>query len=86
MNTRMQEGWGKEDLDEIINRLEHIRIGLDVKSYRSSKVEELFGIIERDTKIVQNDTLIQKAMAGEKQFLIKEDGSIRYLISYENIF
>jgi len=79
MNTRMQEGWGKEDLDKIISRLEHIRIGLDVQSYRSPKVEELFGIIERDTKIVQNDTLIQKAMAGEKQFLIKEDGSIRYL-------
>jgi len=79
MNTRMQEGWAKEDLEKIIDRLEHIRKGLEVRSYRSEKVEEILGVNLKDKKTVENDPIIQKAMAGEKQFMIKEDGSIRYL-------
>ncbi|BFU78982.1 hypothetical protein ALC152_21970 [Arcobacter sp. 15-2] len=79
MNTRMQEGWAKDDLTKIINRLEFIREDLKVKSYRSPKVEEILGVHQADKLIVENDLLIQKAMAGEKQFQIQEDGSIRYL-------
>ena len=79
MNTRMQEGWAKEDLNKIIKRLEFIRKDLKVHSYRSSKVEEILGVNEDDKFTVKNDTLIQKAMAGEQQFHIQEDGSIRYL-------
>lgn len=79
MNTKMQEGWGKDDLVIILNKLEHIRAGLKVRSYRSEKIETVFGIHKEDKKIVQNDIYIQKAMKGEKQFLIQEDGGIRYL-------
>ncbi|RXI37868.1 hypothetical protein CRU99_11620 [Malaciobacter mytili] len=79
MYTRMQEGWAKEDLAKILKRMEHIREGLKVHSYRSSKVEEILGENKQDKLIVKNDKLIQKAMLGEKQFLIQEDGSIRYL-------
>jgi diguanylate cyclase (GGDEF)-like protein len=79
MNTKMQEGWGKQDLIQILNKLEHIREGLEVSSYRSEKVEAILGIYEPDKKIVENDPLIQKALKGEKQFLIQDDGSIRYL-------
>lgn len=79
MNTKMQEGWGKDDLVIILEKLEHIREGLEVKSYRSSKVEEILGVHEEDKKVVSNDIAIQNAMAGKKQFLIQDDGSIRYL-------
>ncbi len=79
MNTRMQEGWGKKDLQRIIKRLEFIREDLKVHSYRSQKVEEILGVNFKDKKTVENDPLIQKAMNGEKQFLIQKDGSIRYL-------
>lgn len=79
MNTRMQEGWAKEDLTKILNRLEHIREDLKVHSYRSEKVEEIFGVNLKDQEIVKNDIFIQKAMLGEKQFMIQENGSIRYL-------
>lgn len=79
MNTRMQEGWGKEDLKKIISRLEYIRKDLKVNSYRSKKVEEILGIDIKDKEIVQNDLNIQKAMKGEKIFMIQEDGSVRYL-------
>lgn len=79
INTKMQEGWGKEDLNIILNKLEHIREGLDVKSYRGEKVEQILGVHEKDKKIIKNDIMIQKALLGEKQFLIEENGSIRYL-------
>ena len=80
MNTRMQEGWGKEDLNKILTKLEYIRKGLKVSSYRSQKVENLFGVIQEDKKIVDNDSLIQKVMKnGKEEFLIKEDGGIRFL-------
>lgn len=79
MNTKMQEGWAKNDLVAIVNRLEHVREGLNINSYRSKKVEELFGVYEKDKKIINNDPLIQKALKGEKQFLIEDDGTIRYL-------
>ncbi len=79
MNTKMQEGWGKDDLTQILKRLEHIREGLEVHSYRSEKVEKIMGIHKEDKLIVQNDPFIQKALKGDKQFLILDDGSIRYL-------
>ena len=80
MNTRMQEGWTKEDLDNIITRLEHIRSGMSISSYRSKHVEDMFGIVARDKKIVDNDPLIQKAMNGEEIFLVDENtGIVRFL-------
>ncbi len=79
MNVRMQEGWGKDDLVKILKRLEHIREGMKLHSYRNTNVEEILGINKADKLKVQNDLAIQKAMQGEKQFIILEDGSIRYL-------
>ncbi|MFA6789225.1 MAG: bifunctional diguanylate cyclase/phosphodiesterase [Arcobacteraceae bacterium] len=79
MNTKMQDGWAKEDLRHILTRLEFIREGLKVHSYRSSLVEEILGVNEEDQQIVKKDTAIQNAMKGEEQFIIEKDGSIRYL-------
>ncbi|AXH08763.1 diguanylate cyclase/phosphodiesterase [Malaciobacter halophilus] len=79
MYTRMQEGWAKEDLVKILNRMEHIRHGLEVHSYRNKNVEKIMGVIKEDKQKVKNDPLIQKAMEGKKQFVVQEDGSIRYL-------
>ena len=80
MNTRMQEGWTKEDLDGIIDRLEGIRKGMHISSYRSESVEEIFGIVHRDKKIVDSDILIQKAMNGEEVFVVDDEtGMVRFL-------
>lgn len=79
MNTKMQDGWAKEDLKKILTRLEFLRTGLKVYSYRSKRVEEIFGVYEEDKIIIQNDSSIQKALKGEEQFIIEENGSIRYL-------
>jgi len=80
MNARMQEGWGKDDLNTIIDRIEFIRNGLHIASYRSKQVEELFGIIPKDKEKVNNDPLIQKAMNGEEIFEVDEEtGMVRFL-------
>jgi len=80
MNTRMQEGWTKSDLDSIIGRLEVIRKDMSISSYRSPRVEELFGIVQRDKKIVDSDPLIQKAMKGEEIFIVDDEtGVVRFL-------
>lgn len=79
MNTKMQDGWAKEDLKRILSRLEFLRDGLKVHSYRSPLVEEILGINAEDKVIVEKDISIQKAMQGEEQFIIEKNGSIRYL-------
>lgn len=80
MNVRMQEGWGKEDLNKILDRLEYIRKGMKVNSYRSEKVEEILGVVPKDKEIVNSDKMIQKVMSsGIEEFIIQDDGSIRFL-------
>lgn len=79
MYVRMQEGWAKKDLVKILNRMEHIRHNLEVNSYRSKDVEKIMGVIKEDKEKVNSDLLIKKAMKGEKQFVVEDNGSIRYL-------
>ena len=79
MYARMQEGWGKDDLNQILKRMQLIRNGLHINSYRSKTTADILGIIKSDSNIVKNDILLQKAMKGEEQFGIKDDGSIRYI-------
>ena len=80
MNTRMQEGWTKEDLNKIIKRLEIVRNGMKIASYRSAQVEELFGIVEKDKNISDSDPLIIRAMSGEEIFKINDEtGEVRFL-------
>ncbi|PHO13521.1 hypothetical protein CPG38_02110 [Malaciobacter marinus] len=79
MYVRMQEGWAKKDLVKILNRMEHIRHNLEVNSYRSKDVEKIMGVIKEDKEKVNSDPLIKKAMEGEKQFVVEDNGSIRYL-------
>lgn len=80
MNTRMQEGWTKEDLNRIIKRLEIVRHGMKIASYRSAQVEELFGEVPEDKKISSKDPLIIQAMNGKEIFKINDDtGEVRFL-------
>ena len=80
MNTRMQEGWTKDDLNGVISRLENIRKGMSISSYRSPQVEEIFGIVQKDKAVVDSDPLIQKAMKGEEIFTVNDDtGIVRFL-------
>lgn len=80
MYTRMQEGWRKKDLDGIISRLENIRDGMTIASYRSKKVSTLFGEVKKDKKIVEGDPLIERAMKGEEILTVNDKTNmVRFL-------
>lgn len=77
--TKMQEGWGEDDLNKILQRLNRFREGLIVSSYRSESVEEIMGVIQSEREVIESDKLIQKAMQGVEKLIVNRDGSIRYL-------
>jgi PAS domain S-box-containing protein len=76
--TKMQEGWGRDDLYKIVKRLNNLKPGLEIQTYRSPLVEELFGRVDTESKGLQ-DPLIQKALKGETLFITDNSDHIRYI-------
>ncbi len=77
--TKMQEGWSKEDIKKILERLNTIRPGMNIQTYRSDKVEELYGRIPEDYRKVESDPLIREALKGHEIIRIDKENAIRYL-------
>ncbi len=78
--AKMQSGWNRDDIKNIIKRLNSLNSGMDVKIYRTPVVEELFGVIDGDREAIKNDALLAKAIKGEIQFIPNEkDSSVRYI-------
>ena len=78
MKTKMQEGWGKEDLVKIMKRLNNVKDGLEINAYRSDKVTELFGEDPLTTKALQSNPKIQDAMNGKETLVVGSNDSIRF--------
>jgi diguanylate cyclase (GGDEF)-like protein len=79
MNTKMLEGWGKEDLNIIMQRLNALHEGLVVKSYRSKLVSEILGEDSVANEAIKNDINIQKALSGEQVLLSDNEEYVRFL-------
>ncbi|WP_457598714.1 EAL domain-containing protein [Hydrogenimonas sp.] len=77
--TKMQEGWSKEDIKKILERLNTIRPGMKIQMYRSPVVEELYGRIDEDYEKVRSDSLLKEAMLGHEIIRIDKQNTIRYL-------
>ncbi len=78
MKTKMQEGWGKEDLIKIMQRLNSVKDGLDIKAYRSQQVTELFGEDSISTEALKSNPKIQEAMNGQETLVVGSDDSVRF--------
>ncbi len=78
MKTKMQEGWGKEDLINIMKRLNTMKDGLVINSYRSDHVVELYGEDTYTTKALKSDKNIKIAMSGEEVLVVGDDDSIHF--------
>ncbi len=79
MRTKMLEGWKKEDLNKIIKRLNSLKNGLDIKSYRSKKIEELFGKDPITNKMIKKDPILREVMkTGKEKLVIGNNGSINF--------
>lgn len=75
--SAMEKGWSKEELDEIILRLNKVEPNMRINAYRSPIVAELFGDRDQDRDIREHDPLVVKAMKGEE--ILSGEDEIRYL-------
>lgn len=85
--SAMQRGWNKDDLEEIIARLNSVDTHMKVNVYRSEGVVQLFGEIEKDKNARESDNNIAKAIRGEEVLNISDDEMIEYyypVIAKEN--
>ncbi|MFA6138244.1 MAG: EAL domain-containing protein [Sulfurimonas sp.] len=76
--SAMQRGWNREDINEIINRLNKIDKNMKVDIYRSEVVANLFGEIERDKLKRESSINIKSAMQGHELLNISDSNYIEY--------
>lgn len=76
--SAMQRGWNKDDLEEIISRLNGVDEHMKVNVYRSERVAELFGEIEKDKLARESDQDIAKAISGEEVLNISNSEFIEF--------
>lgn len=85
--SAMQRGWNKDDLQEIITRLNRVDSHMKVNVYRSEAVAALFGEIEKDKEARESNKQIAKAIRGEEILNISDGELIEYyypVIAKEN--
>jgi len=76
--SAMQRGWNKNDLEEIITRLNRVDSHMKVNVYRSEVVADLFGEIEKDKAVRESNIEIKKAIRGEEVLNISDKELIEY--------
>ena len=76
--SAMQKGWNKEDLKEIIIRLNRVDPSMKVDVYRTDAVSEIFGVIEKDKQALNRNEDIRKATRGEEVLNISNSNFIKY--------
>ena len=76
--SAMQKGWNRDDIHEVIGRLNAIDKNMKVNVYRSEIVAALFGDIKADKQKRENDSNVLKAIMGEEQLKISSTNSIEY--------
>lgn len=76
--SAMQRGWNKDDLREIIGRLNGVDKNMKVDVYRSHVVADLFGEIQKDKIARESNKDIAKAIAGKEVLNISDADFIEY--------
>ncbi len=76
--SAMQRGWNKDDLEEIITRLNRVDTDMKINVYRSEKVVKLFGEIEKDKIARESNRDVAQALKGEEVLNISDSNFIDY--------
>lgn len=76
--SAMQRGWNKDDLEEIISRLNRVDSHMKVNVYRSEIVANLFGEIQKDKMARESNPEVAKAIKGEEVLNISDVELIEY--------
>ena len=77
--TKMQEGWSRQDIDDILGRLNDLRPGMKIHVYRSPIVEAQYGAIPQDRERLRTDPALQEAMQGKEIIHLDRKKKIHYL-------
>lgn len=75
----MRKGWAKDEINEVISRLQAALPDLSIHVIRGRPVIEQFGEIANDSKIVAYDPLLQEVFATGREVLLPGTTGIRYL-------
>lgn len=76
--SAMQRGWNKDDLREIISRLNSVDKNMKVDVFRSELVAQRFGEINKDKIARESNKDIAKAVKGEEVLNISNSNYIEY--------
>jgi diguanylate cyclase (GGDEF)-like protein len=74
----MQRGWNKNDLDEIITRLNGVDEDMKISVYRSEVVVKLFGEIDKDKIARESNKDLARAIKGKEVLNISNSDFIEY--------
>lgn len=78
MYSAMQKGWDKDDIQEIIDRLNKVDDELSISVHRGEKVAFLYGDIPQDKLARESNENIKKAFQGNETIDIINNDEIRY--------
>jgi len=78
MYSAMQKGWNKDEISEIITRLNKVDERLEISIYRGEKVSAIYGEIEKDKKARTQDKNIRNAFVGKETLDIENVEIIKY--------
>ncbi|XPV67841.1 MAG: EAL domain-containing protein [Halarcobacter sp.] len=78
MYSAMQKGWNKDDIQEVIHRLNKVEKNLEIMVYRGDKVANIFGDIENDRLVRTTDKSVKNAFKGDETLDIVNSDIIKY--------
>jgi len=78
MYSAMQKGWNKDDIQEVIHRLNKVDENLEINVYRSEKVAEIFGDIENDRLVRTTNERVKSTFNGQETLDIVNSDIIKY--------
>ena len=77
--SAMRKGWSKDEISDVIHRLQDALPDLNIRVIRGHAVIEQFGEYDNDVEITRNDPTLQKVMSVGTDMFVTADTSIRYL-------
>lgn len=78
MYSAMQKGWNKDDIQEIVHRLNKVDKNLEILIYRGKKVANIFGDIENDKRVRTTNNSVKNAFKGAETLDIVNSEIIKY--------
>ena len=77
--SAMKKGWNKNEISDIIDRLNQTEPEMKIRVYRGEPVIRQFGEITGERAIRENDRFISDALQTGQDQLISKENSIRYI-------